>query len=468
MQKLLLLNPPGKELYLRDYFCSKISQADYLNHPIDLVYLSGWLRELGRVSLVDAIVDGLGEQRCLHHIARIRPDLVVGLIGSVSWAEDVTFYRRLGQHLRTRIILIGDVVLENRARRLRELPFVEAFLHDFSTPDLVRYLKGQKGVGNMTVREGERTLACPLVRERTSFRLPVPVHELFLGKPYRYPFVKSRQFATVLTEFGCPYRCNFCVMSGLGWKQRPVDNVLEELDSLAALGTRELFFLDQIFGIRKDRTGLLLDEMIRRRYAFGWVCFARPDLVDEESLDHMRRAGCHSLILGLESGSQKVLDGALKDYTTGQVEEGFQMASRQGLRRIATVILGLPEETEETFQETMALLRRVEPDFVSFNVAVPRVGTPLRTRALELGLITGENEQMDQSGRPVSMPTLTLSREQVASMRSRALRDFYFRLSYVGERLKDLGRRGSFTEAVTQLQQRTALLRNHFRDSSGP
>ena len=464
IRKLLLLNPPGTRLYLRDYFCSKVSQADYLNHPIDLVYLSGRLSAVGEVHLVDAIVDQLGERECLEEIQAVGPDVIVGLVGSVSCQEDLPFYRKLSAVLETRIILIGDVLLENRESRLRELPFVEAFLHDFSTADIVRYLDGRTGLTNMTIREGTRVSVLPIVRETSLFRLPLPRHDLFVDKPYRYPFVKSHRFATVLTEFGCPYRCNFCVMSSLGWKQRPVDNILRELDSLTSLGIDELLFLDQTFGIRRQRTTLFLEDMIRRRYRFGWVCFVRPDILERESLALMKRAGCHSLIMGLESGSPEVLQGALKDYSLEQVEEGFGLARDLGLKRTATVILGLPEETGATFERTMRFLRKVDPEFVSFNVAVPRMGTPLRKKALQLGLISEGLESMDQSGSPVAMPTLTLSRSEVAALRSRAIRDFYLRPGYVSRRLRDLGRSGSVTEATIQIGQGASLLRNHLRN----
>ncbi len=464
IRKLVLLNPPGKRLYLRDYFCSKVSQADYVNHPIDLVYLSGRLTALAEVHVVDAIVDGLDVPQCIESIQAVRPDVVVGLVGSVSCREDFPFYRKLSTVLDVRIILIGDILREKRESHLGSLPFVEAFLHDFSTSDIVRYLEGEAPVANMTIRRGARVSALPIVREGGLFRLPLPRHDLFLDKSYRYPFVRSRRFATVLTEFGCPYRCNFCVMSTLGWKQRPLDNILEEFDSLSTLGVKELLFLDQTFGIRKDRTNRLLEEMVGRRYGFGWVCFVRPDILDRMTLTLMKKAGCHSLIMGLESGSPEVLEGALKDYGVEQVQKGFELARNLGLNRIATVILGLPEETEETFEVTMRVLEKVDPEYVSFNVAVPRMGTPLREKALQLGLLSSDLESMDQSGNPVAMPTLTLSRSQVAALRSRAVRNFYLRPSYVSRRVRDLGRRKSVKEAAIQIGQGASLLKNHLRN----
>ncbi len=138
--RILLLNPPGRKRYLRDYFCSKVSQADYVHHPIDLLFLSGFLKQQFRLSLVDAIVQNLGPEACLDQIAKRRPDSIVGLVGSVSYPEDRFFYAQLSQKTSARLILVGDVLLEDRKKRLEKLPFVGALLHDFSTPDLRRYL----------------------------------------------------------------------------------------------------------------------------------------------------------------------------------------------------------------------------------------------------------------------------------------------------------------------------------------
>src|SRR5262245_32412579 len=149
--KLLLLNPPGKRVYLRDYFCSKVSQADYLNHPIDFIYLSGLLRGHYELHLLDAIVDRLSVQKSLRMIQALRPVAIIGLIGSVSYEEDAAFYRQLAEQQQTSVFLIGDVLIENRAERLEELHFVSGFLHDFSCDDVHRFLLGEREhLQNMT------------------------------------------------------------------------------------------------------------------------------------------------------------------------------------------------------------------------------------------------------------------------------------------------------------------------------
>src|SRR5438105_4798590 len=93
--RVLLLNPPGRRLYIRDYFCSKVSQADYVHPPIDLVFLSSWLGARFDVVLVDAIVDQMTPEQCLEAIAGAHPDAVVSLVGAASANEDLAFLAQL-------------------------------------------------------------------------------------------------------------------------------------------------------------------------------------------------------------------------------------------------------------------------------------------------------------------------------------------------------------------------------------
>ena len=93
--KALLLNPPGRRLYLRDYFCSKVSQADYVHPPIDLVVQSGWLAERFEVTLCDAIVAGLSRAATIERVRAEATDAIVALAGAASVDEDAEFLAEL-------------------------------------------------------------------------------------------------------------------------------------------------------------------------------------------------------------------------------------------------------------------------------------------------------------------------------------------------------------------------------------
>lgn len=432
--KVLLLNPPARRLVLRDYFCSKVSQADYAHPPIDLVWLSGWLAPSFDVALVDAVVERLAVEAALARVAAERPDAVVALVGAASAEDDLAFLARLRPLVDGPVVAIGDLVLERPAERLDALADVDAVLTDFATDSVARYLAGERdGLAGIAYRDGDAVVDRTAAPAGSVIALPVPRHDLFLRLPYRYGLSRGRRLASVMTDYGCPFRCSFCVMPGLGWRRREVANVVEELDALARLGARELFVLDQTFGLPKRRALALLAEMERRRHGFGWVTFARADASDDDLLAAMRRAGCHTVVFGVESGDEAALEAMRKDMTTADLRAAFKRARRAGLRAAGTILLGLPDETRETFARTLRLVEELDPDFLSVNVAVPRNGTELRRDALAEGLAS-DGEAMDQSGTTVAIRPRALSRDEVAEMRREAVRAFYLRPRYVARR----------------------------------
>lgn len=90
--KALLLNPPGKKIYFRDYYCAKISKAGYYYHPVDLVYLSGRLSNVADVHIIDAIAEKLNQEACQRKIKELYPDIIIFLSSVPSYNEDILFW----------------------------------------------------------------------------------------------------------------------------------------------------------------------------------------------------------------------------------------------------------------------------------------------------------------------------------------------------------------------------------------
>ena len=188
--------------------------------------------------------------------------------------------------------------------------------------------------------------------------------------------------------------------------------------------------------------------MERRRYGFGWAAFVRADTSDDDLLAAMRRAGCHTVIFGVESGDETALVEMKKDLTTAELRAGFERARRAGLRTAATILLGLPGETHERFERTLAIVRELAPDFLSVNVAVPRNGTALRREALNEGLVD-PSVAPDQSGTTISIRPRAIAREDVMRMRSRAVREFYLRPRFIARRALDVRSIGELAMLAT-------------------
>jgi radical SAM superfamily enzyme YgiQ (UPF0313 family) len=456
--RVLLLNPPGERVYIRDYFCSKTTKSNYLFHPIDLVMLSGSVAARHETRVLDCMAERLGPDAARERIAGFDPDAVVSLVGSVSWEEDRVFLADLARSGR-RVIAIGDVLQERPTELLEREPWIEAALHVFTNQDLVHYLDGELGqVHEMTVRRGglvERISTRG--KQHGSYRVPTPRHELFPRRGYHFSFARSERFATVLSDYGCPWPCTFCVIGTLGFQTRPLEDVLLELDGLRARGVKEIFFADQTFGVRRERA-LELCAAMAQRGDLSWTAFTRPDTAADELLAAMRRAGCHTLIMGVESASDDALRSWRKGYVSADVRAAFRRVKRHGLRSVGTFIIGMPQDTRASLDATLALALELELDFMSLNMAVPRFGTPFRDRALELGLAEREDLVMDQGGADAFLPTGTLDRAAMLAMKKRMVRRFYLRPGYLWKRLRSVR---SAYELKAQAREGLALLRRN-------
>ncbi|MBL8860890.1 MAG: radical SAM protein [Planctomycetes bacterium] len=456
--KVLLLNPPGRRVYIRDYLCSKTTKSNYLFHPIDLVVLSGTVAAEHDVRVLDCMAEALTVEAAEARIEAFAPEAIVSLVGAVSWPEDRAFLARQAARGR-RIAALGDVLHEHSERRLAEEPWLELALHDFSNADVVRWLARDEGaLEEATARRADGSIE--RVRRGTrkgAFRVPTPRHELFPRRGYRFSFARREPFATLLTDYGCPYPCTFCVIGTLGFKTRSVEDALAEVDHVRSLGIHELFFLDQTFGVVKQRALELCRGLALRR-DLSWTAFTRPDTADDQLLAAMRGAGCHTVILGVESADDARLAAYRKGYDVAAVRDGFRRVKRHGLRTVGTFIVGLPEEDAGSLRRTLELAVELDLDFLSLNMAVPRFGTPFRRQAIELGLCGEDDLVMDQGGADAFLPTKHLGRAEMLALKKEMVRRFYLRPRYLLRRLSSAASPG---ELARQAREGLALLRRN-------
>lgn len=435
--KILLLNPPGDKIYLRDYYCSKVSKADYVYQPVDLLILSGILSQEHEVKVMDAIAQRLNFDRAYQRIMSMDIDAIVFLTGAVSWETDFAFLKRIKEK-KNKLLIIGsgDMLLEKGREWLEKNDFMDAIILDFTMDSILSFLRQDYSkVVNMIVRKGREIFEGREIRAQGhAFEIPVPRIELFPNHYYNFPLARKTPFATVLTDYGCPYRCLFCIMNTLGYKYRKTENIMRELTYLARHGFREIYFDDQTFGAVRSRTVELCRSMIDAGFHFSWSCWSRVDVVDEELLKVMKQAGCHTIMFGVETARNDILAQEKKGYTKEQVMETFRLCQKLKIRTLATFILGLPGETEDSCLETIEFSKKLGADFASFNVPVPRVRTGLRERAIERGWVD-DLVTMDQSGSFISMGNDSLSPADIERIKKKAVREFFLRPSYLWKRL---------------------------------
>ncbi|MBF0233088.1 MAG: radical SAM protein [Desulfamplus sp.] len=195
----------------------------------------------------------------------------------------------------------------------------------------------------------------------------------------------------VITGRGCPYRCNFCI-DNLLWRGksrfRSAESIVMEIKTLVSeFGLRTLFFQQDSFLNKKNLAISVAKKIIDEKLGLQWWCAARVDQIDHESIQIFKESGLTNIILGIESGNQKVLEMMNKKITIAQIEKAVKILKTNGIYASAFFMIGLPDETESQIRETMLFMQKLQLDFVSLSVFTPFPGSPLFTRCEELNLI---------------------------------------------------------------------------------
>lgn len=175
----------------------------------------------------------------------------------------------------------------------------------------------------------------------------------------------------LMTSRGCPWQCTFCGADttwGRGFRGNSVAYTLDSIEHvLARLPVKMIQIKDDTFTTNKKRVLELCRGIRARNLQFFWSCDTRVDLLSEELLREMRLAGCQRLSLGVESGSQRILDAIDKKITVAEIIESTEIAKSYGIRVRYFMMLGNRGETRETFEETLAFLRRAKPHEFIFS-----------------------------------------------------------------------------------------------------
>jgi len=243
------------------------------------------------------------------------------------------------------------------------------------------------------IREGEEALKQILVNPRSATGLkfgypikdldsiPFPARHLIdWSRYYRGIFWGTKRLAkavSMITSRGCPFNCVFCssyCVFGRHTRFRSTNNVIAEIKHvIATMGYRGFNFHDDTFCLSRKRVVELCSEF--KKLDIVWRCLTRADTVDKKLLDCMSDAGCKELILGMESGSQKILNNLRKGTTVEQNCHAMKLVKDSGIQLKVGIIVGSPGETWETIGATKKLLKECPPHFWNVSVFTPLPGS---------------------------------------------------------------------------------------------
>jgi len=198
------------------------------------------------------------------------------------------------------------------------------------------------------------------------------------------------------TSRGCPHRCAYCYNGNLNesrWQGCSAEDVLEDLTALARLGCTGALLIEDNFFVNRKRVERVVDGLLERGLGLKIKADCRADYLlgyDDEFLDRLKRAGFEELFVGVESGSDRILELVRKDVTVAQIVRANRKLAGAGIRPHYSFMAGLPGERPEDVHDTVRLMRQLKDEhpgavFGAIKGYVPYPGTEMYDAAVALG-----------------------------------------------------------------------------------
>lgn len=440
--KVLFINPPltNRRKIWRNFDCSTESKGNYLYQPYDFLLMSGRLPEQWPLTVIDAIADDLSVETAHAEVQRADAELIVLAMAETSWADDKQFLTDLRRQYPERLILVfGDILIEDSAAE-EVAPLVDGIL---VSPFLVYFsdFDGMLRTDLADRRSVIRGLRTDDYYRRKDMKRPqelslgLPRHQSFMHPRYRWPFARHFKYTTIFTAWGCPYSCEYCILSRFPNIWRPHPEVIAEMEHVKELGFNEIYIGDRSFGLPHDNVMALLRQMISAGFGFSWSSYFHPNQYDPELFDLMVDSGCHTVIIGVESADIEGLKKFKRYMRVDKFENLLQHARRRGVDVCADFIIGLPGETQGAIEETVRFSKGLDIQYASFNIATPSPGSSIRRTAIEDGRITEEDHHYDSFGKVNALSSDQVSAGQLVDIRNKAVRQFYMRPKYLARRI---------------------------------
>ena len=377
--------------------------------PIGIMSLSAVLKRAGHECVMfDQANPETPNEVIIEEIRRQRPALVgLSFLSTTSYPYAKILARQIRAVDAEVRLAFGGVFATLNAQLVKlqcpEVDFVCRGDGEQLLLDLVERLEAPESVAGVTwTKDGQLVHNPNRVLDRDLDQWPFPDREslpldFIESMPLDVPAVLSMErFTTMQTSRGCPWPCVFCdipIFNEGKWRSRSAQHVVDEFTELQQSGYGSVYFVDDHFLLQPKRIEAICKGINDEGITIQWGCEGRVDSTAQHLFPTMAKAHCRTLMFGVESGSQLVLDRLKKEQTLAEVETAVTNAKQAGIEIVhGFFVVGTPDETVEDMRATFDFASKLRLDTFAFNRLCVYRGTPLWLEYLKRGLVNDTDD----------------------------------------------------------------------------
>lgn len=458
--KVFFINPPFKAKYgkfSRENRSPTVTRSGTLYYPLWLIYAAAVCQKDGfDVEFLDAPAKPMSHSESYDFVKKHGKGTRLFVIdtSTPSIYNDIEFGDKLKElYPEAYVILVGTHPSALPYETLKKSDRIDAVArheYDYIIREYARAIRDNIGfehVMGITYRERGNIVSNNDMEYITNLD-DIPFASEFIKNYLNYKdyFFAAAEYPEIqiFTGRGCMAHCNYCVypqtLHGHEYRLRTPENVVAEFEYIASNfpDVKQIVIEDDTFTAKKQRIvdicNLLIEKKLNKR--FRWLCNARVNL-DYETMKLMKRAGCHLIIPGIESGSQKILNNIKKGTTIEQIYQYVKDAKKAGLFVHACYMVGNNGETKETMNETLRLALELNTDTAQFYPLLPFPGTEAYAWAKTNGYLRGDYSDYCKEDGTINcvFELPNISSEYMVKFCDEARKKYYWRPKYIIHRL---------------------------------
>lgn len=414
--------------------------------PLGLIYIATYLKKYSDidVEIIDAECEKLGYVEVADEVNNRVPD-IIGIYASSFTIKDTyqVLWHIRKNNKKAKIVLGGPhiEIFPEESLQFPEVDYVVMGEGEVSFLELVHAIKNNEDVGRIKSIGFKNNGKMVFNEQRLVIKnlddLPLPMRELSNYRKY-YSIIGNKELATnIMASRGCPYRCPFCYTPYQGTlRLRSTESIIAELiDCAKRLGIREFFFFDENFTSLPKMAAGICDGIINNKLDINFYIRSRIDTLHEDLVKKLKKAGCLRIQLGIESGSQRILEKMNKRITLDTIQKTVSIIRKYEIPVFADFMIGYSTETLEEMEATIEFSKKLGIDYAQFGITMFMPNTILYREALASGFLK-EDFWKNLAMNPLIEGEIPFAherydRETLKKIQLRAHKEFYFCPKYI-------------------------------------